>query len=183
MEIQFLGGTTFEAKGKKARIAFNMDKSPARKDADIATRSDFKGLEAEMHEDVKKFISLPGEYEVSGVLAKGLLSGTNIIYKIVLDATSIAHFGNLEGQPANDLLKELGDVDIALINASKNFNEKEVKILIETIDPRMAIIGGDQALFPKITTECLAQTAEKNPLVFKKSELSDDVTNVLILPV
>jgi len=183
MEIQFFGGTAFSVKGKKARIAFNIEDAAVRKDADIATQSAFQGAVFQAHDEVKKFLSLPGEYEVSGVLAKGLLTGENIIYKIVIDEISVAHLGNLEAQPEKQVIDNLGDVDIALINASEKFNEKEVKKLIETIDPRMAIIGGEQALFPKVTAECVAQTAEKNPLSIKKSEFSDDATSVMILPV
>ncbi|GEM_PF-1271551 len=183
MEIQFFGGTAFTVKGKKAQTAFDVEDLSQVKDFDIATRSAFDGAHVETYEHVKKFLYLPGEYEASQVLIKGLLTGQTIIYKIVIEGLSFAHFGSLTAQPEKEVISTLGDVDIALINVSESFNEKEVQKLIETIDPRMAIVGGDAALLPKVREESHAQIAEKNPLSIKKSELSDDVTTVMILPV
>ncbi|NJP03670.1 hypothetical protein HC823_00020 [Candidatus Gracilibacteria bacterium] len=181
MKIQFFGGTTFGVFGKEARIMFDPTAENAEKSLDFATFSNgeaVKGIEA------KKTLLLPGEFEISNVLVRGISSRLeNTVYKVVIEDMAIAHFGNLAETPTSKFFETLGEnVDIALINVSENFPVKKIKEVLEDVDPRMVIFGGDPTFFPQITAEFGVQTTETNPYSISRSQLSEEKTDYFFLP-
>jgi L-ascorbate metabolism protein UlaG (beta-lactamase superfamily) len=150
MKIQYFGHNTFGAFGKNARVVFDPTDNFAEKNLDFTTNSNgefAKGVKA------KKMLNMPGEYEISNVLVKSIAQKNreNIIFKLVMDDLSIVHCGSLSDTPDKTLFEELGeDVDILIVNISEKFSAKKVKDLLETIEPRVAFIGGDSSKFAEL---------------------------------
>ena len=181
MKIQFYGGTSFGIFGKTTKVAFDPLPDFKEKNLDFVMSSrgaDLSEIEA------KKHLSLAGEFEISGVLVRGFFNGKeNTIYKVICDDLTLVHFGQLPAQPDTKFVEQLGEnVDVAFINLSKEFGPKEAKTLLENLDPRMAIFGGDPIFFPKMAEISGVKTAETNPINISKSNLSDETTELLILP-
>ncbi len=181
MKIQFFGGTTFGVYGKDVRMMFDPNATDAPKDLDFVTFANGQTLEGI---DAKKALTLPGEFEISNVLIRGIASRLeNTVYKVVMEDMAIAHFGSLAETPNSKFFETLGEnVDIALINISETFPLKKIKEVLEDVDPRMVIFGGNPQFFPQITEEFGAQTAESNPFSVSRSQLSEDKTDYLFLP-
>jgi L-ascorbate metabolism protein UlaG (beta-lactamase superfamily) len=182
MKIQFCGENSFYVTGKSGSVVFDANEGFDQK-ASFATNSQSK--EQKSLKEIKQLI-LPGEFEISGILIKGFYTNDqkNVVYKVIIDEISIAHFGEISEIPKEKLFTNLGEnIDIAFINLSENFNEKKAKELIDKIEPRMVFIGGDNQFFPKIIEIAGAKIMEENPINVKKSELSDDRTEIRILNV
>ncbi len=183
MKIQFFGGTTFGAFGKNARVVFDPPANFAEKNLDFVTNS--SGEEV-MGIDAKKVLTMPGEYEISDVLVKSLAqkSRENILFKVVLDDLSIVHCGEMINLPDKEVFENLGeDIDVLIVNISEKFPAKKVKELIETLDPRVAFIGGDSTKFAELNSIMPITMSEENPLTISRSNLSEDKSEYYILSV
>lgn len=176
MKIQ-RDGSTFSVKTKDNSYSFN----PSEKED-----SNFALYSAPKNKDKfssGKNLSLPGEFEINGVLISSFYSDeqNNVVFKTVTEDLALVHFGNLAIIPNAEFFEKMGEnVDVIILEASDDFDAKLVKNLIEKLDPRMAIIGGDNSQFAKITELTNART-ETEPLEVKRSELSDERTDILIL--
>lgn len=182
MKIQFHEQNSFQIEGKNNKVLLD-PVTENLNEVDLVLHS---GGNNNIKNNAKKALILPGEFEISNILVKGFYTENkqNIVYKFTLDEITCAAFGGLEEVPNTKLLENLGEnIDIAFINLSESFNDKKAKDLIEKTEPRMVILGGDSAYFAKMTENSGAKTAEENPLKIKKSELSAEKTEILILPV
>lgn len=133
MEITYLGHSSFKIKGKNAVIvtdpfdsSFVGIKFPTTQ-ADIVCIShhhkDHDYLAGVS--DYKKVIDAPGEYEIMGVSflgfasfhddKKGELRGKNTIFVIEIDDFRIAHLGDLGHELPDQLIEEMGNIDILFI--------------------------------------------------------------------
>ena len=83
----------------------------------------------------------PGEYEVRGVMVKGISVGTTTIYRIAAEGLAIAHLGNLAQPLTAEVQEKLGDVDVLLIPVGGHgvLTAKQAGELIEQIEPRIVI--------------------------------------------
>jgi len=187
MKIQFHGGQTFTIAGKGTKVALNPDASITDSDFDFATFSSEDLLDKVSGSfDAKKKLSLPGEFEISEILITSFYASElqkNVVSKITMENISFVDFGDLQKTPDTKFFEKLGEnFDLVFLNLSENFKAEDAKKLIEMLDPRMAIIGGDSQFFPKMTELTGAKTVESNPMNIKRSDLSDDKTEVVILP-
>lgn len=133
MDITYIGHSSFKIKGKSATVVTDpFDptmvgiKFPPT-DADIVCVS-------HQHQDhnyirgitnAKRIIDGPGEYEVMGVSVlgfstfhddkKGQERGKNTVFVIEIDGLRIAHLGDLGHDLSEDLVEEMGTIDILLI--------------------------------------------------------------------
>ena len=180
MKIQSQGADSLVLSGKNVQVAFNPVSSPN-------GNTDFVALSqpgASTDVVAKKVFNTPGEFEVSGVLAEGFFTDnrTNVVHKVVVDDIALVHFGNLKEAPDAEFYERLGEnVDIVVLVLGPEFDDKKAKALIDKIDPRMAVVVGDNQFFPKMVDNTGAKTAEENPMSVSKSSLSDDKTDVIIL--
>ena len=132
MKIRYLGHSCFQLTAKDGtcvltdpytKVGYEL---PAGLWADVVTVShehfDHNYTQA-VHSGV--VITQTGEYHFNGVKIKGIdswhdekqgvLRGANIIYKIRMDGVTICHLGDL-GQPCSEeLLQQIGDVDVLLL--------------------------------------------------------------------
>jgi hypothetical protein len=181
MKIQFFGSSSFLVEGKSAKIAF--DPADEKVGAvDIATHSSGE----EMSVEAKKELTLPGEYEISGVLVRAFHTHgeTNTVFKATMEDVVIAHFGNLPGMPKAAFFDELGEnVDVALLTLRDDFDAKSAKDFLEKVDPRMVIFGGNAAIFPRIVELFNAKILPESEISVSRSSLPSDTTEFVILSI
>lgn len=181
MKIQFFGNSSFLVEGKSAKVAFDPANKKLEK-VDITTSSTGEEISLE----AKKLLTLPGEYEISGVLVRGFYThgNTNTVFKIALDDIVIAHFGNLPGIPKADFFDRLGEnVDIALLTLRDDFDAKSAKDFLEKVDPRMVIFGGSSAVYPRIVELFNAKILPEAEMSVSRSSLPSETTEFVILSV
>ncbi len=181
MKIQFHDDQYFTLESKNIKCLFNPS-AEASETADFAMIST-KGMKHKA--EVKKTLELPGEFEIAGALINGFYTdnNTNVAYRVIMEDITNVHFGALKEIPNVSLLEELGDgIDIAYISLSEDFPEKKAKELIEKVEPRMVILGGDPSFFPKMVEIMGAKTNENNPIKVSRASLPHDKTEVIILP-
>jgi len=180
MKIQSQGGSSLIVSNKNVQVAFNPSAAPE-------GTTDFVALaepESSTTVEAKRVFNTPGEFEVSGVLAEGFFTDnrSNVVYKIVMDDVAVVHFGVARAVPGPEFFERIGEnIDVIILTLGGEFDDKAAKALIDKIDPRMAILIGDNAVFPKMVANAGAKMPEETPLNVSKSSLSDDKTDVIIL--
>ncbi|MBU0569360.1 MBL fold metallo-hydrolase [Patescibacteria group bacterium] len=133
MDIIYLGHASFRLKGKTASVVCDPFDSKAvgfkfpSVEADIVTVSHDHNdhNQFSLVKNVRKVVSGPGEYEISGVSIigistfhddkKGSLRGKNTIYVIEIDNLRIAHLGDLGHELSEKILNRMGAIDILMI--------------------------------------------------------------------
>ncbi len=97
-------------------------------------------------------ISDPGEYEIKGVMIKGIFSWhssetkgkekkVNIIYKIEAEGIKICHLGNL-GQKnlEENQLEEIGEIDILAVPVDgRDIGPKIAAEIVSQVEPRLVV--------------------------------------------
>ena len=133
MDITFLGHASFRIKSRNsvivtdpfdpAMVGLKYPKIPA----DIVTvshsHSDHNNVSA--ISEVKRLIDGPGEYEVGGVSVIGYRTfhddkngaerGKNTIFVYEMDELRLCHLGDLGHELSNDLVEEIGNIDVLMI--------------------------------------------------------------------
>lgn len=159
MDIAYLGHSSFFIKTKSATIltdpfAEKMVGIPfPSKKADIVTVSHSH----EDHSDVQSVkgdpfvIDWPGEFEKLGVRItgfstfhddeKGAKRGPNTMYKIEAEQISILHCGDLGHILEEELVEEIGDVDIIMIPTGGLYtiDAKQASKVVKEVDPAIII--------------------------------------------
>lgn len=213
MDITYLGHSSFKLRGKTASVVTDpFDpkmvglKFPPT-DAEIVTishgHSDHN--QAANVKNVEKVIDGPGEYEIKGVSIIGLPSfhdnkkgeerGKNTIYVYEMDGLRLAHLGDLGHTLSEELVEEIGDIDILMIPVGGKYTigPKEAVSVVQAIDPYIIIpmhykVGGlsqelSTSLLPK--EEFISEvglTVERLPrLSVKKEDLAEASSKVVIL--
>lgn len=177
MKIQLLPNHGLQFETDKKKFAHNPSSSI---EADFAI---YSKPEAAQTYSTGKNLDLPGEYEIREILVSSFYSEarSNLVFKVVTEDLAIIHFGNLTEAPLSDLFEKLGEnIDVIIITISENFDAKKAKALIEKIDPRMAILIGETAQTAPIK-EMMTVTPSESPFELKRSNLSEDKTEVVVL--
>jgi L-ascorbate metabolism protein UlaG (beta-lactamase superfamily) len=159
MDITFLGHSSFKIKTKTASVITDPFDSEmvglkySGVDGDIVTIShDHKDHnEVDRVSGVKKVVSGPGEYEIMGVSilgyqtfhdeSKGSDRGKNTIYVYETERLRLAHLGDLGHMLSEDLVNEIGDIDVLFIPVGGEFtiNSKVASELVRKIEPFFVI--------------------------------------------
>lgn len=159
MDITYLGHSSFKIKTKTGSVV--TDPFDAK-----TTGLKFSGAEGEIvtvshaHSDhnasdkitgVKKIVDGPGEYEISGVTImgfptfhdnkKGEERGKNTIFVIEAEGLRLVHLGDIGHQLSDDLIEEIGDVDVLMIPVGGVFTigPKEAIEIISKVEPYFVI--------------------------------------------
>lgn len=214
MDITYLGHSSFRIKTKTAVVIIDpFDpqmvglKFPSQ-EADIVTIShDHKDHNAlEKITGVKKVISGPGEYEIMGVSimgyktfhdkANGAERGKNTIYVYEADGLRLCHLGDLGHAMSEDLINEIGDIDVLMVPVGGEFTigPKEASELVGKIEPFFVIpmhygeTNLNQAEFAKLEPvetflkESALPTEQMDKFTIKKEDiLEDQNTKVVVL--
>lgn len=159
MEITYLGHSSFKIKTKTATVVTDpfdpqmVGFKYSGVEGDIVTVShnhaDHNAY-AKVGE-VKKVLEGPGEYEISGVSIMGFPSfhdtkegeerGKNTIYVIEADGLRIAHLGDLGQMIPDEIVDEMGSIDILMIPVGGFYTigPKEAVEVCSKIDPYFII--------------------------------------------
>lgn len=150
MDITYLGHSSFKIKTKTATIVTDpFDQQMvgikyAQQEADIVTVShdhnDHNAIDKVT--GVKRVIAGPGEYEVMGVSIIGYKTfhdakngeerGKNTIYVYETEKLRICHLGDLGHPLTEDLINEIGDIDILMIPVGGDYTI-DSKLAAETV--------------------------------------------------
>jgi len=211
MEIVFLGHASFRIKGKSASIVTD-PYSPSiglkfpKVTADIVTISHNHEdhNQANLVSDVRKVVSGPGEYEISGVsiigisvyhdAEKGTKRGKNTIYVFEIDGFRLVHLGDLGHKLSEEILEDIGTVDVLMIPVGGVYTigPVEASDIVRMIEPTITIPmhykdeGLDERVFGKLALvedflKEVALTTEKlEKLSIKKEELAEE-SKVVVL--
>lgn len=159
MDITYLGHSSFKIKSKTATVItdpFDPQmvgfKNPG-VEGEIVTvshkHSDHNFIEKVS--GVKKVFDGPGEYEIGGVSIIGYRSfhdgkngeerGKNTIYVIEVEGLRIAHLGDLGHPLSDDLVGEMGSIDILMVPVGGIYTitPKEAVDVCSKIDPYFII--------------------------------------------
>lgn len=159
MDITYLGHASFRIKTKTAVVVTDPfdPKMVGLKfsgiEADIVTTShDHRDHGAvELVSGAKKVVSGPGEYEISGVSIIGYPSfhdskegaerGKNTIYVYEADGLRLAHLGDLGHMLSEEMVSEIGDIDVLMIPVGGEFTigSKAAAEVVGKIEPYFVI--------------------------------------------
>jgi len=155
---------------------------------------------------VKKVVNGPGEYEISGVSIigypsfhdneKGAARGKNTIYVIEAEGLRLVHLGDLGHVLAEDLINEIGDVDVLMIPVGGEFTigPKDAAEIVNKIEPYFVLpmhykmAGVNAEMFAKLQPietflkESGYSTENLPKLSIKKEDiLEDQSTKIVVL--
>ncbi len=159
MDIIYLGHSSFKISGKTGTVVTDpFDSSMAgfkfpKTSADIVTVSHdhpdhnfVSGVE-----ETKKVLDNPGEYEILGIsflgyksfhdAEQGAARGENTIFVIEMDGFRIAHLGDLGHTLSDELVTDIGNIDVLFIPVGGHFTigaEDAVKVT-RAIEPTFVI--------------------------------------------
>jgi L-ascorbate metabolism protein UlaG (beta-lactamase superfamily) len=155
MDITYLGHSSFKIKTRTATVITDPF------DPQMVGLK-YSGVEGEIvtvshaHHDhnatdkvsgIKKIVEGPGEYEIMGVSIIGYPSfhdakegaerGKNTIYVIEADGLRLAHLGDLGHVLSDDLVNQMGAIDILMVPVGGKFTigPKEAAEVVSKIDP------------------------------------------------
>lgn len=136
MEIQYLGGSSFKIKTKKAILITDPFKKTIA-DVVIVSQQDEEKINPALIKGTSNrsspfILPGPGEYEVSEVFILGRKWKESLVYIIQAEEMRIAFLGDFQEKLKDDQLEEINGVDILLIS----LNATEV---VSQIEPRVVI--------------------------------------------
>ncbi len=206
MEITWYGYNCFGVKTKGGALVVDPYKNDVglklpniKANVVILSDEENKSNNAEAVSDDPEILTWPGEYEVSGIAITAVEITDNkdgkkspkkaTIYSFDADGLKVCYISDFDIPIAEDLMENIGDVDILVVPVKGNLDEMHKTI--EEIEPRMVIpVGyktdglkeeaGDLDAFLKKTGAAGAKTAEKFS-VSTRSELPQEKTEFLIL--
>ena len=164
MDITWHGSTCFKLKSKGVTLIINPDKDAGKLKGEVVLSS-LKEGPAEVAESMK-IIDWPGEYEIKEIPIVGFPAWTKskskeeqdeeegkgkgdktIIFYFEINKIKVCHLGDLGHTLTSETVKEIGDVDILMINLGKdsNLNSKKTMEIVESIDPRMILPMGTES--------------------------------------
>ena len=128
MDITYLGRSSFRIKTKTAIIV--TDPYLTKTDCDIVTISHdhFDHNVLGKVAGFKKVISGPGEYEILGVSIIGIGFNENTIYVYEADGLRLAHLGNLSNLLTDEIVGQIGTIDVLMISVGKEVAQNAGKI-------------------------------------------------------
>jgi len=212
MEITFLGHSSFKLKGKTGSVVTDpfdpqmvgLKYSGVEGDIVTVSHEHDDHNQVSLVKSVKKVISGPGEYEILGISILGFPSfhddkegsvrGKNTIYVFEIDGLRIAHLGDLGHALSEELVEDLGDIDILMVPVGGEYTigPNEATNVVSAIEPTIVIPmhyqmpGLKSETFSKLTPvdsflKEVGLTSENLPkLIVKKEELGEDKKVVVL---
>lgn len=212
MDITYLGHSSFRIKTKTAAVVTDPFDP-------VMVGLKFSGVEADIvtvshdHRDhnasekvtgVKKVVTGPGEYEIMGVSILGYRSfhdkseggerGKNTIYVFEADGLRLCHLGDLGHSLSDDLVNQLGAIDILMVPTGGVFTigPKDAAEVVSKIDPYFVIpmhykIAGLSPTFGKLEAvdafvKEVGMTVENLPkFTIKKEDIIEDQGSSVIV--
>jgi L-ascorbate metabolism protein UlaG (beta-lactamase superfamily) len=213
MEIVYLGHSSFKIKTKSASVitdpfdpkAVGLKYSGVEGDIVTISHTHNDHNAADKVAGAKKVLEGPGEYEVMGVSVigypsfhdakKGEERGKNTIFVIEAEGLRIAHLGDLGHALSDDLVNELGSIDVLMIPVGGVFTigPKDAVETVGKIDPyfilpmHYAVPGLNAETFANIGIvepflKEIGMTVENLPkLTLRREDILDDQSSKVII--
>lgn len=162
MDITWHDNTCFTLRDKKGSLVINPHKGVKGIKAQIVLSSLKENGEVE---GAEKVFDWPGEYEMKGIpISATQLSGEageTLVFCFEIDGVKFCHLGTIGQSLTSEMVKEIGDVDVLMVNVGKGagLSGKKVQEIIEAIEPR-AIIPMGSDLSPETLKEIGADKIE-----------------------
>ncbi len=143
MDITWHGNSCFTLKGKDASIVtdpFEFGAKLPKLKANIVTLSTER--DPVLVEGDPKILDWPGEFESANTPIESLASeGENKIFLLMMDGVKICHLGFLSHELSDEILDQIGDVDVLLlpIGGGSVLDGKTAQKVVEAIEPRVVI--------------------------------------------
>jgi L-ascorbate metabolism protein UlaG (beta-lactamase superfamily) len=177
VDITYLGGSSFLLRGRDAAIITDPQsggESSRRGAIDIATMSCAEDAAADGVEssdgddDVGRLVTRPGEYEISGVLIRGVRHAhppsahRAVSYLFTIDGVNICHLGHLSQALTGAEVGELDGADVVLIPVSGEgtLSPTVASEILVALSPRLVIPMSYPAALPGQQMELGAATGE-----------------------
>lgn len=205
MELSFFGANCVRLAAKKAQIVVDdnlaaLGLKSVTKPADISLRT---GKALPEHPEAAFRAEMPGEYEISGVVIRGIAArahmdeeGTKnaVIYTIEADDTKVVVLGHIYPQLSEDQLEHIGMADVAVVpvgGMGYTLDGAGALDVIKQIEPKVVIPThySDKAIRYEVPQTELAEAIKNLGMEIsetvakykiKPSELSD-TTRLVIL--
>jgi L-ascorbate metabolism protein UlaG (beta-lactamase superfamily) len=159
MDITYLGHSSFKIKTKSATVITDpfdpkfvgLKYSGVEGEIVTVSHSHSDHNAADKVSGVKKVIDGPGEYEIAGVSIMGYQTfhddksgedrGKNTVFIIEADGLRVAHLGDLGHPLSDDLVDEIGDIDVLIIPIGGTFTigPKEATEVVSKVEPYFVI--------------------------------------------
>lgn len=210
MDITYFGHSSFRLKGKDASVVTDpfdpkmvgLKYSGVEGDIVTISHNHDDHNKAELVKGAVKIIDGPGEYEIKGISILGFPSfhdkvkgeerGKNVIYVYEIDGLRLCHLGDLGHKLSDELLEEIGDIDILMIPVGGEYtiNSSEAAEVVRDIEPSIVLpmhykmegtliakLAGVESFLKEV-----GMTVEKLPkLVVKKEDITEEMQKVVEL--
>lgn len=174
MEITWNDSTSLSIKGKTALLLIDPDRQAGKLKGDVVLSSS----EELKEEEGQKVFNWPGEYEVKDIPIVAMESDGGLIFCFEVEGVKMCHIGSLEKPLSSDMVKEIGDVDILMIDASEG---KKAMEAIEAIEPRMMIPIGYKDAESLKSVGASGQEVLDKFVIKSTSELPEDQMKCVVL--
>jgi L-ascorbate metabolism protein UlaG (beta-lactamase superfamily) len=180
VEITYLGGAAFLLRGRDAVLLTDPGSMPGRTgaslpEANVVTLSaEEAGPPAAARERSRaRLLSRPGEYEVSGVLVRGMATrrasqgGLRVAYMVTLDGVVLCHPGPLNRALSSTETAELGDAEVLFLpiagDPEQTLTPSAASEVVGALSPKIVVpmVYGAQALAMDMTMTASEETAEE----------------------
>ncbi len=196
MEIKWHGNTCFTLKDKGIKLVINPDKEAGKLKGDMVLSSIEDTAEVD---GAEKVVDWAGEYEIKGISIsafqawtkskakeeeEGAAGDETIIFYFDIGKIKFCHLGAVGHVLTSDMVKEIGDVDILMIDMGEksNLNGKKAMEVIEAIEPRILIPMGKGNLGEVLKDLGIDKpTAQEEYSIKTRSELPEDKRLTIIL--
>jgi len=150
MKISRQGKFTFTLKGKKQTVFINPTENMSDKNLALSIFSEF-----ENSGDFSPSVDWPGEFEYAGISIKSFKTRDNGLAQFFeFNKIRFGFLGDLKKIISEEKLEPLLNADILFLpKTSDGMNNKDVKKIVEEIDPRIIILCGEDILFTDLLKE------------------------------
>lgn len=125
--------------------------------------------------EVKRIISVPGEYEINSVTIRGIGTyhdqekgkdrGKNIIFVFDIEGVTVCHLGDLGHDLSESVIQEIGNVHVLMvpIGGLYTINSKEAVDLVQKIEPNYIIPMHYNS--PRLNPKVFAKLEDEKPFL------------------
>lgn len=137
MDVSVINKNCIKIKGKKTAFIVDPEKDTPKTSADAVLLTRNSGFDISRVSGSRVVLNGPGEYEVNGSKISAVATTEHIIYKLLIDNTTITlgrsvDFSKLDGN--------FTACEIVLLNACDEFSESS----ITSLEPKIVVLYGDK---------------------------------------
>jgi len=183
MKITFQGNFSFSLKGEKEELLL-LNPQENKNYSDKLILSIFSEQNFQENFQKKPVVNWPGEFEFKEITVKSFATRENGLGQIFrFEDINFGFLGDLKKLISQEKMEPLSNTDVLFLpKTNDGMSNKDLKKLIEEIDPRIVILAGEENLFNELLKELGASSLErKESFTISKSKLPSDHTEFIAL--